>query len=252
MYSSSYPSDAASGGAIAALLAFMGVIWLIALVLAVLAIAGLWKAFVKAGQPGWAAIIPIYNMYVLLQIVGRPTWWLAFMLLPFIPFVGGLALLVVEIIILNDLSKSFGQSTGFTVGLVLVGFVFLPILGFGQRSTSARWRPASAIQPLLLAAPGWRYTAAAINRQPSRTHLQPRPRLHQPTPRRPHPRLRPLPHHRRLRHRRASLPQVLQRLPHPRRLRCSPFQPSAFKKCRRGHPRRRFSSVRGSQSQPAR
>src|SRR5580693_3012340 len=93
-------------------------------VVIVLEIAGMWQIFKKAGKPGWAAIIPIYNVYVLLKIVGRPWWWL---LLFLIPFVG----LGCEIIVANDVSKSFGRSTAFTVGLVLLSFIFFPILGFG-------------------------------------------------------------------------------------------------------------------------
>ena len=52
---------------------FMGLVWL---ALIVLVLAGWWKMFEKAGQPGWAAIIPIYNLYILLKIAGRPGWWL--------------------------------------------------------------------------------------------------------------------------------------------------------------------------------
>ena len=50
-------------------------------------IAGMWRMFSKAGQPGWASIVPVYNLVVLLQIAGRPVWWL---LLFFIPFVGAI------------------------------------------------------------------------------------------------------------------------------------------------------------------
>ena len=91
----------------------------------VLVIAGIWKTFVKAGQPGWAAIVPIYNIYVLCQIAGRPWWWLLVML---IPFVGLVAAIIVSI----DVAKSFGKSTGFAIGLALLPFVFYPILGFGS------------------------------------------------------------------------------------------------------------------------
>jgi hypothetical protein len=94
------------------------------LVFVVVEIAALWRVFEKAGEPGWAAIIPIYNAYVILKLVGRPWWWL---LLFLIPVIG----LLCEIIVANDLSKSFGRGGGFTVGLVLLAFVFVPILGFG-------------------------------------------------------------------------------------------------------------------------
>ena len=128
----SYSSDAGSGAAAAGILAFLGVYFLIVFALVILVIAGMWKVFVKAGQPGWAAIVPIYNVYILLQIVGRPTWWLALLLLPIIPVIGGLGLLVVLFILYWDLAKSFGKDVGFAIGLTLLSFVFMPMLGFGS------------------------------------------------------------------------------------------------------------------------
>ncbi|HMN42571.1 MAG TPA: DUF5684 domain-containing protein [Phycisphaerales bacterium] len=111
---------AGAAGAIGALLFFAIYIGLIVVV-----IAGLWKTFTKAGQPGWAAIIPFYNMYIMCKIVGRPGWWVLLMLVPIVS-------LIVAIIVMLDLAKSFGKSTGFAVGLILLGFVFIPILGFGS------------------------------------------------------------------------------------------------------------------------
>ena len=95
------------------------------LAIVVFVIAGLWKVYEKAGQPGWACIVPIYNIIILLRIVGKPWWWL---LLMCIPYVG----LVWSIWTYNMLSKSFGKDEGFTVGLVLLSPVFFPILGFGD------------------------------------------------------------------------------------------------------------------------
>ena len=88
-------------------------------------IAAMWKVYEKAGQPGWAAIIPIYNIYVLLKIVGKPTWWL---IMYFIPFVN----IIFAVWTYNMLSKSFGKDEGFTAGLVFLSFIFFPILGFGS------------------------------------------------------------------------------------------------------------------------
>ena len=82
-----------------------------------------WKLFEKAGQPGWACIIPIYSTLVLLRIVGKPWWWI--FLICFVPF-------VFAIWTLNMLSKSFGKSEGFTVGLLFLGFIFYPILALGD------------------------------------------------------------------------------------------------------------------------
>jgi hypothetical protein len=95
------------------------------IILAIFQIAALWKVFTKAGQPGWAAIIPIYNMYIMTKIGGKPGIWV---LLFFIPFVN----IIFLIWLYNMVSKSFGKDEGFTVGLVLLGIIFWPILGFGS------------------------------------------------------------------------------------------------------------------------
>jgi Family of unknown function (DUF5684) len=105
-----------------AVLIAIGVLIYIGLI--VFEIAAFWKVFVKAGRPGWAAIIPFYNLYVLLKIAGRPGWWL---ILFFIPIVS----LVIDIIMWIDVSTKFGKSGGFAVGLVLLTPIFVPILGFG-------------------------------------------------------------------------------------------------------------------------
>jgi len=92
----------------------------------ILMIVAMWKIYTKAGKPGWAAIIPIYNIIVLLEIVGKPWWWLLLML--FIPIVG----IIWMIWAINLLSKSFGKGVGFTLGILFLGFIFIPILGFGS------------------------------------------------------------------------------------------------------------------------
>ena len=102
-----------------------GGLFIVALALFVLVIAGTWKAFEKAGEPGWASIVPIYNLVVMLRMAGRETWWV---ILFFIPVVN----LVVGIIVAVDIAAKFGQSTGFGVGPALLGFIFWPILGFGD------------------------------------------------------------------------------------------------------------------------
>jgi len=90
-----------------------------------LIIIGMWKVFVKAGKPGWASIIPIYNLVVLLEIVGKPIWWIILMLIPLVN-------LIVYIIILVELAKRFGKGVGFAIGLLLFPFICFPILGFGS------------------------------------------------------------------------------------------------------------------------
>jgi len=82
----------------------------------------LWLVFNKAGQPGWHALIPIFNIYVLLKVVGRPGWWLILFLIPFVN-------IIIWIIVAYDLARSFGHGAGFTIGLVLLSWIFLLILG---------------------------------------------------------------------------------------------------------------------------
>ncbi len=106
------------------------VIWL-ALVAFFIAVG--WKIFTKAGKSGWAAVIPIYNLVVLLEIVGRPLWWIVLFLIPLINVIAGAVVSV-------DLAKSFGRGTGFGIGLFLLGFIFGPILAFG----SARYEGPAA------------------------------------------------------------------------------------------------------------
>lgn len=98
---------------------------IIYLAIIVVMVAAMWKVFTKAGQPGWACLIPIYNFYIVLKIVGKPGWWLLLLLIPLVNF-------VIAILVTNGLAKSFGKGTGFTVGLLLLPFIFYPILGFGD------------------------------------------------------------------------------------------------------------------------
>jgi hypothetical protein len=98
---------------------------IIALLIALLLIVAMWKVFTKAGQPGWASIIPIYNLYIWCKIVGRPWWWIILMLIPLVNF-------IICIILCIDLAKSFGKGVGFGLGLALLGIIFFPILGFGS------------------------------------------------------------------------------------------------------------------------
>jgi Family of unknown function (DUF5684) len=91
----------------------------------VLIIIPMWKIFTKAGEPGWACLIPIYNTCVWLKVAGKPMWWF-FLLL--IPFVG----LIFAIIAVVGLANKFGKGGGFAVGLIFLPYIFYPILGFGS------------------------------------------------------------------------------------------------------------------------
>ncbi len=95
------------------------------LVIVFLIIVPLWKIYAKAGQPGWAILIPIYNCLVLLKIVGKPWWWFLLYLVPVVNY-------VFLIWTINLLSKSFGKDVGFTIGLLFLGPIFYPILGYGK------------------------------------------------------------------------------------------------------------------------
>jgi len=118
-------SNSPSGGGDGGSATGGAIVGLIQLGLVILAIAGLWKTFDKAGEPGWGAIIPFYNAYLLCKIAGRPGWWLLLLLIPFVN-------LIILIIVSIDIAKNFGQGVGFGIGLALLGFIFYPILGFGD------------------------------------------------------------------------------------------------------------------------
>ena len=95
------------------------------LIVIAVVVAGMWKAFEKAGEPGWAAIVPFYNIYIMTKIAGVPAWW---MIGFFIPIVS----IIVAILISLKIAENFGKSAGFGIGLALLGFVFWPMLGFGD------------------------------------------------------------------------------------------------------------------------
>jgi hypothetical protein len=116
-YTTSTTSTADAGIGIGVVLAYLAVVAFL--------LVAMWKIYSKAGQAGWKALVPIYNTLVMLQMVGRPMWWIVLL---FIPFVN----IIFAIIITNDLSKSFGKDVAWTVGLILLPFVFYPILAFGK------------------------------------------------------------------------------------------------------------------------
>lgn len=119
-YSSNYSSESAgifAGIGIAFVLVYLAIL--------VLIVASMWKVFEKAGKPGWAAIIPIYNLLILIEIVGKPSIWILWCLIPCVNW-------VFIVWLTNLTSKSFGKQEGFTVGMILLPFIFWPILGFGD------------------------------------------------------------------------------------------------------------------------
>ncbi|WP_413669854.1 DUF5684 domain-containing protein [Mucilaginibacter sp. Mucisp86] len=118
-YTSSSDMSAGMVGAI------FGAFFIPCLIIWVIVVIGSWKVYTKAGKPGWASIIPIYNIIVLLEIIGKPIWWIIMLLIP-------CANIIFGIWMINLLSKSFGKSEGFTIGLIILPFIFYPILGFGS------------------------------------------------------------------------------------------------------------------------
>ena len=102
-----------------------GLFMLIYFALIILMIVGMWKMFDKAGKPGWAAIIPIYNGIVMLEIAGKPIWWILLLMVPFVNF-------VIVVLLYLAIAERFGKGGGFAVGLLLLPFIFFPMLGFGD------------------------------------------------------------------------------------------------------------------------
>lgn len=102
--------------------AIIGLVWLAVVILSVVS---LWKIFTKAGQPGWGAIVPFYNFILILKIAGKPWWWIFLM---FIPFVN----MIIAVIAMIALANAFGKGTGYGLGLAFLGFIFLPMLAFGE------------------------------------------------------------------------------------------------------------------------
>jgi hypothetical protein len=109
----------------------LGLVGLVtAVVMAIFALAGIGATFTKAGKPAWAAVIPIYNVVLLLKLAGRPRWWLVLLCVPFVN-------LFVFLILSIDIAHNFGKRAAYGLGLTFLGFVFYPLLGFG----SAHYRP---------------------------------------------------------------------------------------------------------------
>ncbi len=123
--------------------AMVAIVFVVALAFAIPTIVGLWKVLEKAGKPGWGAIVPYYNYWLIIEVVGRPGWWLALLFVPY-------ANVVILVILMIDLAKSFGKSSGFGIGMAFLGFVFLPMLGFGD----ATYLGPSVVEPGAYPGPG--------------------------------------------------------------------------------------------------
>lgn len=124
VYGDSISMDSSSllGGA---LLASFGTMMLISSAVGLVMLISMWKVFKKAGKPGWASIIPIYNIYTMIQIAKLPTYYL---LLFIIPIANIYAMFKIYI----ELAHKFNKSTGFGVGLIFLSVIFFPMLAFGD------------------------------------------------------------------------------------------------------------------------
>lgn len=91
----------------------------------VLMVAAHWRLYAKAGKPGWASLVPIYNMIVYLQIAGKPLWWF---FLYFVPLVN----IVISFMTVFAVAEKFGKGTGFALGMIFLPFIFVPVLAFGD------------------------------------------------------------------------------------------------------------------------
>lgn len=127
----------------AGVMAFIAAFAFVFIAIALVAVIGMWKTFDKAGQPGWAAIIPFYNLVVMFRIAGQSGWLALTILLNLIPFVGGLAWLGILVWNHVNISKRFGHGVGFALGLVFLSPIFWLILGFGSSKYVAE-QPAQA------------------------------------------------------------------------------------------------------------
>ncbi len=104
---------------------FIMLIVFVGLLLSLPSIIGIWKIYGKAGKPGWASIVPIYNIIVFLEITNKPLWWILLFCIPILN-------LIPLIITTHRLALSFGKDAGYTVGLILLPIIFHPLLGFDK------------------------------------------------------------------------------------------------------------------------
>jgi hypothetical protein len=123
--------------------AFMAAFALVFIAIGVVTLVGMWKVFAKAGQPGWAVLVPIYNIIVLLRVAGLPWYWVFAPFVAIIPILGWIAYVVWIVWVHHRISTRFGQGVGFTIGLTLLGPIFWLILGFGSSKYVAE-QPAQA------------------------------------------------------------------------------------------------------------
>ena len=131
MYDSTY-ADMTTFASVATIASLISTYSMIFVAFYVLIIVAQWTIFVKAGQEGWKALIPIYNVVVLYKIIGLSPWLLLLYLLSVVPVVGWIISIALSIVSTVKLAKAFNQSTAFIFGLLFLSPIFQMILGFGK------------------------------------------------------------------------------------------------------------------------
>jgi hypothetical protein len=109
----------------------IGALVAVEMAMLLLLVAAWWRIFEKAGEPGWAAIVPVYNCLVVLKIAGKPMWWILLMLIPLVGFVFGLIVVV-------SIAKRFGKGGGFALGMIFLFPIFYPLLAWGDAQYDAQ------------------------------------------------------------------------------------------------------------------
>lgn len=127
--------DSSSLGLAGLILGMGAFVIIIGLAVAVFSVIVMWKMFEKAGKEGWRAIVPIYNIITLLEIVGLKWYYIFIYCASFIPVIGSLVVLFFTFVVMVKLAKSYGKDIGFGVGLTLISIVFMAILAFDKSIT---------------------------------------------------------------------------------------------------------------------
>lgn len=127
--------DSSSLGLAGLILGMGAFVIIIVLAVAVFSVIVMWKMFEKAGKEGWRAIVPVYNIITLLEIVGLKWYYMFIYFASIIPVIGSLVVLFFTFVVMVKLAKSYGKDIGFGVGLTLVSIVFMAILAFDKSIT---------------------------------------------------------------------------------------------------------------------
>jgi len=120
--------DAALGGLLAVLMAYMILVMVISLAVAIVMIVSNWKINVKAGQPGWAVLVPFYSLYIHLKVLQRPSYWIWLYIgsiITSVIFIGLIGIIILSILDAIRLAKVFGKGDGFIVGLNYLSYYIL-------------------------------------------------------------------------------------------------------------------------------